>query len=74
LFTSRTFIFIFSKKKLKKKAGIFGRAAPHRKGSGGTKIKTAENPLDKVHCKKRLSIFPSPAGMSLTKLSMGGNN
>jgi hypothetical protein len=58
--------FIFSKKKLKKKAGIFGRAAPHRKGSGGTKIKTAENPLDKVHCKKRFSIFPSPAGMSLT--------
>jgi len=40
---------ILSKKKLKKKAGIFGRAAPHRKGSGGTKIKTAENPLDKVY-------------------------
>jgi hypothetical protein len=28
----------------------------------------------KVHCKKRLSIFPSPAGMSLTKLSLVGNN
>ncbi len=27
-----------------------------------------------VHCKKRLAIFPSPAGMSLTKLSMVGNN
>jgi hypothetical protein len=27
-----------------------------------------------VHCKKRLSIFPSPAGMPLTKLSMAGNN
>lgn len=40
---------ILSKKKLKKKAGIFGRAAPCRKGSGGTKIKTAENPLDKVY-------------------------
>ncbi len=27
-----------------------------------------------LHCKKRLAIFPSPAGMSLTKLSLGGNN
>ncbi len=27
-----------------------------------------------VHCKKRLAIFPSPAGMSLTKLSLPGNN
>jgi hypothetical protein len=27
-----------------------------------------------LHCKKRLSNFPSPAGMSLTKLSLGGNN
>ncbi len=26
-----------------------------------------------LHCKKRLAIFPSPAGMSLTKLSLGGN-
>jgi hypothetical protein len=26
-----------------------------------------------IHCKKRLSIFPSPAGMSLTKLSMARN-
>ncbi len=26
-----------------------------------------------VHCKKRLMIFPSPAGMSLTKRSLGGN-
>jgi hypothetical protein len=25
-----------------------------------------------VHCKKRLSIFPSPDGMSLTKLSLAG--
>jgi hypothetical protein len=24
--------------------------------------------------KKRLAVFPSPAGMSLTKLSLGGNN
>jgi hypothetical protein len=27
-----------------------------------------------IHCKKRLSCFPSPAGMSLTKLSLAGNN
>jgi hypothetical protein len=24
--------------------------------------------------KKRLTVFPSPAGMSLTKLSLAGNN
>jgi hypothetical protein len=27
-----------------------------------------------VHRKKSFSVFPSPAGMSLTKLSLGGNN
>ncbi len=27
-----------------------------------------------IHCKKRLAVFPSQAGMSLTKLSLGGNN
>ncbi len=27
-----------------------------------------------IHCKKMLSIFPSPAGMSCTKLSLAGNN
>jgi hypothetical protein len=27
-----------------------------------------------VHCKKRFAIFPSPAGMSLIKLSLDGNN
>jgi hypothetical protein len=27
-----------------------------------------------VHRKKRLAIFPTPAGMSLTKLSLDGNN
>jgi hypothetical protein len=30
--------------------------------------------LLKVHCKKRLPIFPSQAGMSLTKLSLAGNS
>ncbi len=27
---------------------------------------------ERLHCKKELAIFPSPAGMSLTKLSLGG--
>ncbi len=27
-----------------------------------------------IHCKKRFAIFLSPAGMSLTKLSLAGNN
>jgi hypothetical protein len=27
-----------------------------------------------LHRKKNFSILPSPAGMSLTKLSLGGNN
>ena len=40
---------ILSKKKLRKKAGIFGRAAPVRKGGSGTLVKKAENPLDKVN-------------------------
>jgi hypothetical protein len=30
--------------------------------------------LSSIHRKKMFSIFPSPAGMSLTKLSLGGNN
>jgi hypothetical protein len=28
----------------------------------------------RIHCKKRLSFFLFPAGMSLTKLFMAGNN
>jgi hypothetical protein len=27
-----------------------------------------------LHCKKRLSLFPSPSGMSLTKLSLEENS
>ncbi len=30
--------------------------------------------FDQLHCKKRLATFPSPAGMSFTKLSLGGKN
>lgn len=38
---------ILSKKKLQKKAGIFGRRPPPRKGAAG--VKKPENPLDKVY-------------------------
>jgi hypothetical protein len=31
-------------------------------------------PHTHTHCKKRFAILPSPAGMSLTKLSLNGNN
>ncbi len=31
-------------------------------------------PQKETHCKKRLPVFPSPAGMSLTKLSLAGIN
>jgi hypothetical protein len=27
-----------------------------------------------LHCKKGLAVFPSPVGMSLIKLFLGGNN
>jgi hypothetical protein len=27
-----------------------------------------------IHCKKRTSIFPSPAGIPLSKLSLAGKN
>ncbi len=37
-----------------------------RDGGGGVGVK------EPVHCKKRLEVFPSPAGMSLTKLSLAG--
>jgi [calcium/calmodulin-dependent protein kinase] kinase len=38
---------ILSKKKLQKKAGVFGRRPPPRKGATG--VKKPENPLDKVY-------------------------
>jgi hypothetical protein len=34
----------------------------------------ANRQIKKLHRKESFSIFPSPAGMSLTKLSLGGNN
>jgi hypothetical protein len=33
-----------------------------------------QRPTIQLHCKKRLAIFPSPARMSLTKLSLAGKN
>ncbi len=37
-------------------------------------ISTVKSTALHLHCKKRFAIFPSPAGMSLTKLSQAGNN
>jgi hypothetical protein len=36
--------------------------------------KKARNNKCNLHCKKELAVFPSPAGMSLIKLFLGGNN
>ncbi len=36
------------------------------RGEGG-------EPERRLHCKKRLATFPSPTGMPLTTLSLGGN-
>jgi len=40
---------ILSKKKLKRKGGIFGRKLPNRKAPGGAERKPSENPLQKVY-------------------------
>ncbi len=37
-------------------------------------VRSERTPQFTVHCKKSFWIFPSPAGMSLTKLSLGRNN
>ncbi len=37
-------------------------------------VSAAQDHSGIIHRKKSFSIFPSPAGMSLTKLSLGGNN
>jgi hypothetical protein len=50
------------------------RPAPRRRWCNCTMIRIFSNHTASLHCKKRLSYFPSPAGMSLTKLSLGGNN
>jgi hypothetical protein len=48
--------------------GLVPGEASNRVQASPIKIKTTQ-----LHCKKRLAIFPSPAGMSLTKLSLAGN-
>jgi hypothetical protein len=35
---------------------------------------TMDTEQESLHCKKRLAVLPPPAGMSLTKLSLAGNN
>merc|ERR1711863_108312 len=40
---------ILSKKKLKRKGGIFARRLPNRKAPGGAERKQSENPLQKVY-------------------------
>jgi hypothetical protein len=37
-------------------------------------VATARQTVYYIHCKKRFATFLSPAGMSLAKLSQGGNN
>jgi len=41
---------------------------------GREKFPFYPSPRNNLHCKKRLAVFPSPAGLSLTKLSLAGNN
>jgi len=46
-------------------------------GGGGAKSYDSEKTWSSInhaiHSKKRLAVFPSPAGMTLTKLSLAGN-
>ncbi len=43
------------------------------KGSSAGYVNPTDLILRALHCKKRLAILPSPAGMSHTKLSLAGN-
>jgi hypothetical protein len=43
-----------------------------RQNFGGAPLPSGDG-LGLLHCKKRLAIFPCPAGMSLTTLSLAGN-
>jgi hypothetical protein len=40
----------------------------------GPQIRHIRRRSANLHCKKELAVFPSPAGMSLIKLFLGGNN
>jgi hypothetical protein len=47
---------------------------PLRKEIASYIYHTFADRMGRKHCKKRLSFFPSSAVMSLTKLSLAGNN
>jgi len=49
---------------------VVNMSSCHRVAKGGRFASKLS--LSPIHCKKSLSIFPSPAGMSLTKLSLTG--
>jgi hypothetical protein len=58
-------------------AGRDGPERHHRPGVGAA-AEQSHPPQQRLpgnlHCQKRFMIFPPPAGMSLTKLSLAGNN
>jgi hypothetical protein len=47
-------------------------AASHDEERKAFRANPSVGRIKKIHCKKRLTIFPSPALMSLTKLSLDG--
>jgi hypothetical protein len=59
---------------LKSISGISCRLFPYRLPFRDILLQTLRTSDAPVHCKQRLSFFPSPAGMPLTKPSLAGNN
>jgi len=57
---------ILSKKKLKRKGGIFARRLPNRKAPGGAERKQSENPLQKVY--REIAIMKKLDHPNVTKL------
>ncbi len=56
-----------------RKRGEESKAGLGRRQCGKRKNESRKGKMtNDVHCKEELAIFPSPAGMSLTKLSLGG--
>ncbi len=51
-----------------------GLIPPSTLSASAAQVDRRQSRLRVVHCKKRLTVLPSPAGMSLTKLSLDGNN
>ncbi len=52
--------------------GSWGRVRSRQKG--GVRGRQGGDVGSWGHCKKESAVFPSPAGMSLIKLFLGGNN